>query len=116
DDVTQTMYQDTKRARAGPLGGVSEVDPYTDIAKPSGSKVNTVCDALLKGLLTRKSTNLQNVITTHVCKAPPALDDGLTLVAELMREDAKVAEKAVEHICFLVHVNRVYEHALGLYN
>ena len=26
------------------------------------------------------------------------------------------AEKAVEHICFLADVNRLYEHALGLYD
>ncbi|UNI16144.1 Putative elongator complex protein 1 [Purpureocillium takamizusanense] len=116
EDVTQTMYQDTKRARAGPLGGTAETDPSTGVAKLPASKVNTICDALLKSLLSRKTTNLQNIITAHVCKAPPALDDGLTLVADLMREDGKVAEKAVEHICFLVDVNRVYEHALGLYN
>ncbi|KOS18696.1 Elongator complex protein 1 [Escovopsis weberi] len=34
----------------------------------------------------------------------------------LANEDERLAEKAVEHICFLVDVNRVYEHALGLYN
>jgi elongator complex protein 1 len=33
-----------------------------------------------------------------------------------MQEDEKMAEKAVEHICFLVDVNRLYENALGLYN
>ena len=26
------------------------------------------------------------------------------------------AEKAVEHMCFLADVNRLYEHALGLYD
>ena len=70
---------------------------------------------MLKGLQSRKATNLQNIITAHVCKVPPALDDGLNLVAGLMQDEA-VAEKAVEHICFLVDVNRLYEHALGLYN
>ncbi|CAI4217296.1 unnamed protein product [Parascedosporium putredinis] len=75
-----------------------------------------ICDAVLRGLRSRKSTNLQNIITAHVCKTPPALDDGLTLVAGLMREDESLAEKAVEHICFLVDVNRLYEHALGLYD
>ncbi|KAJ6440781.1 elongator complex protein 1 [Purpureocillium lavendulum] len=115
-DVTQTMYQDTKRARVGPIANLPETDSSTSITPSSSSKVNTVCDALLKSLLPRKASNLQNIITAHVCKAPPALDDGLTLVAELMREDNKMAEKAIEHICFLVDVNRVYEHALGLYN
>lgn len=104
------MYKDTRRSRTQ-LGIETEPVP----SKPS-SKVNIVCDAILKALQARKATNVQNIITAHVCKSPPALDDGLMLVAELMREDEKVAEKAVEHICFLVDVNRVYENALGLYN
>ncbi|KHN97774.1 elongator complex protein [Metarhizium album ARSEF 1941] len=110
EDVTETMYKDTKRSRTQ-VGMEDESVPN----KPS-SKVNAVCDAILKALHARKATNVQNIITAHVCKSPPALDDGLMLVAELMREDEKVAEKAVEHICFLVDVNRVYENALGLYN
>ncbi|KAH6605033.1 hypothetical protein Trco_006740 [Trichoderma cornu-damae] len=115
EDVTETMYQDTKRPRAQfhSINAVPETPPSP---KPHGSKVNAVCDAVLKGLQPRKETHLQNIISAHVCKAPPAMDDGLTLVAELMQEDEKLAEKAVEHICFLVDVNRVYEHALGLYN
>ncbi|PFH59984.1 hypothetical protein XA68_11598 [Ophiocordyceps unilateralis] len=109
EDVTQTMYQDTKRPC-----------PQESLALPAaiqaGSKVNTVCDALLKRLESRKTKNLQNILTAHMCKLPPALDDGLALVAELMQEDEKLAEKAIEHVCFLVDVNRVYENALGLYN
>ncbi|KAM3530399.1 hypothetical protein MY4038_004933 [Beauveria bassiana] len=115
EDVTQTMYQDTKRYKSA--AGVPFSEGEASLAtKLSGGKVNTVCDALLKGLQPRKNTNLQNIITAHVCKNPPALDDGLTLVYELMQEDPKVAEKAIEHICFLVDVNRLYENALGLYN
>lgn len=33
-----------------------------------------------------------------------------------MQEDEKLAENAVEHICFLVDVNRLYDNALGLYD
>ncbi|KAK5988637.1 Elongator complex protein 1 [Cladobotryum mycophilum] len=110
EDVTQTMYRDTRKRKAT-TGDIVETTP-----KPPGSKVNAICDAVLKSLAPLKSHHLQNIITSHVCKIPPALDDGLTLVAELMQEDEKLAEKAVEHICFLVDVNRVYENALGLYN
>ncbi|KAG5999936.1 hypothetical protein E4U43_001789 [Claviceps pusilla] len=132
EDVTETMYKDTKsRARAqleteehfhesiSPAIHKPAPPPPSAPSPPvtsSSSKVNTVCDAILKGLQARKATHLQNIITAHVCKAPPALDDGLTLVAELMQEDETVAEKAVEHICFLVDVNRLYENALGLYD
>ncbi|OLN92268.1 Elongator complex protein 1 [Colletotrichum chlorophyti] len=112
EDVTQTMYKDTKRSARSPL------EPSTEGSSEAStkSKVNTICDAILKSLQSKKSTNLQNIITAHVCKVPPALDDGLTLVAELMQEDEKMAERAVEHICFLVDVNRLYDNALGLYN
>ncbi|KXH41478.1 IKI3 family protein [Colletotrichum nymphaeae SA-01] len=113
EDVTQTMYKDTKRS-------ARSFEPSTETPAPadasSKSKVNKICDAILKSLQTKKSTNLQNIITAHVCKVPPALGDGLTLVAELMQEDEKLAKKAVEHICFLVDVNRLYDNALGLYN
>lgn len=80
------------------------------------SKVNRVCDAFLEVLKTRTATNLQNIITANVCKSPPALEDGLLVVAQLMQQDPQLADKAVEHICFLADVNRLYDNALGLYN
>ncbi|TDZ31137.1 Elongator complex protein 1 [Colletotrichum spinosum] len=106
EDVSQTMYRDTKNK--------STEAATADAA--NSSKINKICDAILKSLQSKKSTNLQNIITAHVCKDPPALEDGLTLVSELMQEDEKLAERAVEHICFLVDVNRLYDNALGLYN
>lgn len=109
------MYQDTKRSKTQPPSALPASDS-TPAPRSSPAKVNAICDALLKALQPRKATNLQNIITAHVCKSPPALDDGLMLVADLMQENGKLAEKAVEHICFLVDVNRLYENALGLYN
>nr|XP_036585890.1 Elongator complex protein 1 [Colletotrichum truncatum]KAF6796081.1 Elongator complex protein 1 [Colletotrichum truncatum] len=111
EDVTQSMYKDTKRTNKS---APEPAEASADLS--SKSKVNKICDAILKSLQSKKSTNLQNIITAHVCKDPPALDDGLTLVSELMQEDEKLAERAVEHICFLVDVNRLYDNALGLYN
>ncbi|MBE3044026.1 hypothetical protein IMZ48_15940, partial [Candidatus Bathyarchaeota archaeon] len=114
--MTQTTYKDTKRQKATAINGLANGEEESDpTAGETTGKVNKICDAVLKGLQGRKATNLQNIITAHVCKVPPALDDGLNLVAGLMGSEA-VAEKAVEHICFLVDVNRLYEHALGLYN
>ncbi|WYZ37299.1 hypothetical protein EsH8_II_000805 [Colletotrichum jinshuiense] len=115
EDVSQTMYKDTKRSARSTVEPSAET-PEAPADQSNKSKVNKICDAILKSLQSKKSTNLQNIITAHVCKVPPALDDGLTLVAELMQEDEKVAERAVEHICFLVDVNRLYDNALGLYN
>lgn len=106
--MSQTMYRDT-------TAGVSQ-QPVGPRAAMQPGKINKICDAVLEKLKTQKNANLQNIITAHVCKNPPALDDGLLVVAELMKEDEALAERAVEHICFLVDVNRLYDHALGLYN
>ncbi|SPQ27367.1 09da9fb3-19e6-4348-805c-5fd7668165e4 [Thermothielavioides terrestris] len=108
EDVTQTMYRDTKSASP------QQPTDVATVAKPG--KINTICDAVLQKLRTQKKANVQNIITAHVCKNPPALDDGLLVVAELMKEDEALAERAVEHICFLADVNRLFDHALGLYN
>lgn len=113
EDVTQTMYRNTKAA-----GGVTvptQAQPTLTTA-PKISKINTICDAVLHSLKAKKNANLQNIITAHVCKNPPALSDGLQVVASLMEEDEALAERAVEHICFLVDINKLYDHALSLYN
>lgn len=110
------MYPDTKRGKIQKRTFLNpEPQPSSEPA-PTTSKVNTVCDAILKGLQTQTPTSIQNTITAHVCKDPPALEDALRLVAGLMEEGEKVAERAVEHVCFIVDVNRVYDNALGLYN
>ncbi|OAA67232.1 IKI3 family protein [Niveomyces insectorum RCEF 264] len=124
EDVTQTLYKDTKNAKSSAVNGATaapapfvqpkRVPPSSTLSSP---KVNLVCDAVLSVLVARKKTSLQNIITAHVCKKPPALDDGLRVVAQLLdRGETASAEQAVEHICFLVDVNRLYDHALGLYN
>jgi elongator complex protein 1 len=121
EDVTEAMYKDTrpsKKDESPPYGldGAIPV-PLPLLPSTTESKVNRVCDAVLKALQNSKDANLQNIITAHVCKNPPALDDALVVVADLMGgEDETVAERAVEHICFLVDVNKLYDHALGLYN
>lgn len=116
DDVTEVMYKDTKKPRLDAVLTRPTADDAESSTKAPSSKVNAICDSILKTLQARKDTNLQNIITANVCKNPPALEDGLMVVAELMQEDERTAEKAVEHICFLQDVNRLYDHALGLYN
>lgn len=53
------------------------------------SKVNAICDAFLAVLQTRVDTNLQNLVTAHVCKSPPDLEAGLGLVARLRSKSWK---------------------------
>ncbi|RWA08797.1 hypothetical protein EKO27_g6308, partial [Xylaria grammica] len=116
EDVTQTMYRDTK----APKGLNSTEEPAQPSAASEGaSKVNIICDAVLSRLQSQNTKNhgtLQNIITANICKTPPAFEDGLRVVAALMKEDEQLAEKAVEHICFLADVNTLYDEALGLYH
>lgn len=113
------MYKNTQTNPTLHNGIPTHADPSSGIPlDPSvqTSKVNRICDAFLEVLKTRTATNLQNIITANVCKSPPALEDGLLVVAQLMKEDEAMADKAVEHICFLADVNKLYENALGLYD
>ncbi|KAK8039223.1 iki3 [Apiospora rasikravindrae] len=118
EDVTQTMYVNTKPAKNVEAPVAIEQGAVPETATVVG-KTNTVCDAVLTNLRSRKTVDndtLQNIITANVCKSPPAFEDGLQVVAQLMQEDEQLAEKAVEHICFLADVNTLFDEALGLYN
>lgn len=89
----------------------------TDIHKDSRSKVNTICNAFLSVLLPKRlSSNLQNIVTAYVCKTPPGHDAALSLIGDLRGKDLELAEQAVQHVCFLSDVNKLYENALGLYD
>jgi elongator complex protein 1 len=49
------------------------------------NKVNRICDAFLD-LLEKsqyKDAHLQNIITAHVSKTPPALESGLAMIGRL---------------------------------
>lgn len=115
EDTTQTIYKETVKRDIAALSNGAQ-DGLGQGASTVQGKVNRICDALLKVLASRTSTNLQNIITANVCKVPPALDDGLLVVAGLMGRNRDLAEKAVEHICFLADVNKLYDTALGMYN
>ncbi|KAI5862367.1 IkappaB kinase complex, IKAP component [Durotheca rogersii] len=118
EDVTQTMYRDTKTIQTlqqpeAHLNGVAIRDTQ------GTSKVNTICDAVLSHLRARKNKDhgtLQNTITANICKTPPAYEDGLLVISAIMQEAEQLAEKAVEHICFLADVNVLYDEALGVYH
>lgn len=58
--------------------------PVRSQTKPAKeNKVNRICDAFLEALKNRMATNLQNLVTAHVCKSPPDIESGLQLVARL---------------------------------
>lgn len=111
EDVSKTMYKETLP------GGESPQDtPGVESPEAHISKVNRICNAFLHALKNRTSTHFQNVVTAHVCKTPADLDAGLTQIAGLRNKNPDLIDAAIEHICFLADVNRLYDNALGLYD
>lgn len=87
EDVSQTLYKDTLKISKNESAVVAQLDgqPLPSLSKPysKDNKVNVICDAFLAVLKDRVDTNLQNLVTAHVCKSPPDLEAGLSLVAHL---------------------------------
>lgn len=108
------MYHDTTKSAVSAVQAQPGVETNCDGSKQS--KVNAICDAMIAVLSERLSTNIQNVITAYVCKNPPDHSAALQLVSRLRDQDMGMAEKAVEHVCFLSDVNKLYDNALGLYD
>lgn len=111
EDVSETMYKETL-----PRGQYSQDLAGVESSEAKISKVNRICNAFLDALKNRTSTHFQNVVTAHICKAPPDLDAGLTQIAGLRSKNSDLVDAAIEHICFLADVNRLYDNALGLYD
>jgi elongator complex protein 1 len=116
ENVAETMYKETLRASTNePVPGGNGTQATSGIGAPS--KVNSICDVFITVLQKDRAKHLQSIVTAHVSKEPADLEAGLRLVSELRKQgDQKQLEHAVEHICFLADVNRLYETALGLYD
>ncbi|KAH8697212.1 putative killer toxin sensitivity protein [Talaromyces proteolyticus] len=117
EDVSQTLYKDTlKLSKAEFEAAIQTNSSVVAKATYTGSKINRICDAFLTALKNKLDTNLQNLVTAHVCKSPPDLDSGLQLVANLRVQNPAQAEEAIEHMCFLTDAYHLYNNALGLYD
>ena len=114
EDVSKNMYKET--LESDPFSQILPEEEMANVHLPSKSKVNHVCDRFLAVLRDRSQVYLQNIVTAHVCKAPPDLDAGLSQIANLRKQNSHQVDAAVEHICFLADVNRLYDNALGLYD
>lgn len=78
EDVSETMYKETLK--------VKELVEKSKLSQDKiDTKVNRVCDAFLSVLEQPqyKDIHLQNIITSHVCKVPPALKTGLEMIGRL---------------------------------
>lgn len=121
EDTSITLYKETLVENISIANGSTELNDHVPppLVQPIAngrSKVNNLCDAFLKVLSSKMETNLQNMITAHVCKSPPDLEGGLKIVAQLREQVGELAERAAEHICFLADINQLYDYALGMYD
>ncbi|KAI8934328.1 hypothetical protein NX059_009064 [Plenodomus lindquistii] len=111
EDVSETMYKETLKTKELASKSQLSQDQIAD-------KVNRICDAFLAVLEQPqyKDAHLQNIITSHVSKVPPALENGLEMIGRLQASQDPLTDKAAEHISFLADVNQLYDTSLGLYN
>ncbi|KAH6875352.1 elongator complex protein 1 [Alternaria rosae] len=111
EDVSETMYKETLKTKDLVTKSKLSQDHVEN-------KVNRICDAFLAVLEKSqyKDAHLQNIITAHVSKTPPALETGLAMIGRLQTSSDPLTDKAAEHICFLADVNQLYDTSLGLYN
>ncbi|KAH3669453.1 hypothetical protein OGAPHI_001574 [Ogataea philodendri] len=113
EDVVETKYRETETTIAQDFSQL-EISEYK---KPTGKeKISKICEAVLSVLLTPayKSKYLQTIITAYACQHPPKTTQALELIGSF--KDEAETEKAVQHLCFLLDVNMLYEEALGIYN
>ncbi|KAK9712591.1 putative elongator complex protein 1 [Basidiobolus ranarum] len=106
EDVTVTMYPMIfdKATRN------KDQSKYTN-------KVNIICDAIRAQLNTLDTKKfMQPIITTYVKKTPPELEEALTLLREIKKQDSAAADDALKYTIFLVDVNLLHDVALGMYD
>jgi elongator complex protein 1 len=72
------MYKETLKTKE--LSATSKLSQ-----EQINTKVNRICDAFLSVLEQSqyKDEHLQNIITAHVSKVPPALENGLEMIGNL---------------------------------
>lgn len=132
EDVTQTKYRNTlingnavDAVVQEKLEGLSLEDTQRLNSKKMiinkevavlSSKVNKVCQIILDVLTQPEFEDkfLQTRVTAHACQAPPDLKGALTLLSSL--GESETQDSMITHLCFLLDVNKLYNHALELYD
>lgn len=127
EDVAQTKYRDTlvdteSAPQMADLSINQAEKPTTrrmiinKVKHKESSKVNKICNAVLEILAQPQyeSEYLQTRVTAFACQKPANLAGALNLISSLTKEDEQ--ELALTHLCFLLDVNKLYNHALELYD
>ncbi|KAJ1533812.1 hypothetical protein HK096_004723, partial [Nowakowskiella sp. JEL0078] len=80
--------------------------------------VNTICDKLRIALETLdKRKFIQPILTAHVRKSPPELEDAMKVIQKLKAEESHdSAESALKYVIFLADAEKLFDVALGMYD
>lgn len=116
EDVCETKYKESN------VDDISEINKSLKdlklIQKEKGvEKVRRICDETLKILIGNQSYKekyLQSIITAYASQKPPRTEEALKLISTF-KNDSEI-EKSVQHLCFLLDVNKLYNIALSIYN
>jgi hypothetical protein len=115
EDVTLTLYKDTLRSRLVNTGNSTPDPPKTQVNLDGKSKVNKICDAMIRHLENEPEKYMGSVLTAYVQKTPPDLESALRFIQQISPRTSR-RKKAIKVICFLMDVNQVFDTALGLYD
>lgn len=88
----------------------------TSSALEGPEKVRNICDSVAS-VLTKpiyRAKYIQSIITAYACQNPPKSKEALHLIGAIPNESEK--ERCVQHLCFLLDVNKLYDTALGIYD
>lgn len=115
-DLILMYYSDGDTSKALHNEATPASSANSKISPVNPGKVNRICSAFLSVLETNYKTHSQNIITAYICMVPPNIETGLKTIRTLEGNTDISADAAIEHMCFLVDVNEVYDIALGLYD
>lgn len=130
EDVAETKYRDTLDDPTSKVayqfeGLTLDANKLKDTSRKiivnrptvqESIKVNKICNAILKVLSKPQYEKdyLQTRVTAYACQAPPNLAGALELIGGLTNTSEQ--DLAITHLCFLLDVNKLYNHALELYD
>lgn len=122
EDVCQTKYKETMIQNEDLTSNTNDItQSFKDLRitqREKGiEKVRKICDAILNVLInnkTYKEKYLQSIITAYASQKPPRTEEALKLIATFDK-DSEI-EKSIQHLCFLLDVNKLYNEALSIYN
>lgn len=120
EDVCETKYKESLGSTNKTLENSNE-ESRAAMPNQKGNrtfgKVTKICDAILDVLINNKKYKqkyLQSIITAYASQKPPRTEDALQLISTF--DNDQEIEKSVQHLCFLLDVNKLYNTALSIYN